>query len=283
MAFIDHDYALAEDFVQQAIAINPEMFSAHTLLSEIYMARGDQNKALTALFHGVHTRPRDTQAWCKVAELILERAGDDRSSAVRDAIYCYNRVIGANPAHVEARYRRAALNREIGNEGRAAYEYERLLKQLPHDTTVLRHLAEIYIDLDEVERAVRHYEDSISHYQSIEPYEVASFTWSDVNIYAELFSYLGQFNKGISMLKSLSRWLLGRRKDDIWDNFEDDDREFDADDLPRRTVVQKFTSGKYEPSAYGKGLPLELRVKLGVFRLQLGADHVEEAMVSVLP
>ena len=281
VAFIDHDYDLAEDFVQQAIAVNPEMFSAHSLLSEIHMARGDQNKALTALFHGVHTRPRDTQAWCKVAELILERALDDRSSGIRDAIYCYNRVIGADSTHVEARYSRAALNREIGNKSKAAYDYERLLKQLPHDTTVLRHIAEIYIELGEVERALRHYDHSISHYQSKEPHVVTSITWSDLNIYAELLSCLGDYSKGLQILKTLCRWLLGRKDDRIWDEFADDDREFDVEDLPRRAIAEEFVPGKFEAATYGEGLPLELRVKLGVFRLKLGRSYLVEAMVRL--
>lgn len=281
-AFIDREYDKAEELTQQAILINPEMFPAHSLLSEIHMARGDKDKALTALFHGAHTRPRDAQVWSKVAQLILERAGDDRVSGLKDAIYCYNRIIGADATNIDARYQRASLNRELGYKAKAAYEYERLLKQLPHDTTVLRHLAEIYIELGGVERAKQQYDESIEYYRASESGENMAFTWSDLNIYAELFSYLGQYEQGIVKIKSLSRWLLGRRQDDLWEYSNEDDREWDHDDEPRRSQVRGFQPGSYEPAAYGEGLPLELRTKLGVYRLRSNQSNLMEALVSIL-
>ena len=280
-AFIDHDYDKAEDYIQKAILNNPEMFTAHSLLSEIHLARGDKDKALLALFHGAHTRPRDINVWTNVANLILEREGDNRPSAIRDAIYCFNRVIGVDPAQVEVRFRRANLYLELGQRGKAVWEFERLLKLLPHDTKVLRHIAELYTELGDTERAIIHYDKSITYYKSLEPDVVTRFTWSDVNVYAELMSYSEPSMQGISKLKSLFRWMLGRKEDDYWDQHNDDDREFDAFDDPRRKAVPGFVSYRYELSAYGAGLPLELRVKLGILRLMLGQDEIEEAMASI--
>ena len=280
LAFLDHHYDKAEEYVQEAIRYNPEIFSAHALLSEIHLARGDNDRALTALFHGAHTRPTDTEVWTKVAELILERAGNDRLSGIRDAIYCYNRVIGVDPGQVEARYRRAALNLERGHKGKAAYEYERLLKLLPHDTTVLRHMAELFNEIGDTERVISHFEEAIAHYQSVEPSAVTSFTWSDANIYAELLTYSDQPSRGIVKLRSLSRWLLGRGQEEFWDKYTDDDREFDAHDQPRRNEVPEFICGKYGRSAYGEGLPLEIRVKLGILRLKGENSEFEEATVT---
>ena len=279
MAFIDHDYEEAEQLTLQAILVNPEMYTARFLLSEIHMARGDKDKAITALFHAAHTKPRDTQGWLKLAQLLLERDGGDRSSTLRDAIYCYGRIINVESANVEARYQRAALNRELGYAGRAAQEYEHLLKHLPHDTTVLRHLAEIYIELNDADRAVAHYDNSITYYREKEPCHVTSFTWSDVNICAELFGYQSQYEEAIMKLKSLSRWLLGRGDDSTWDEFDEDDREWDSDDLSRRMEIPGFRPGAYKKVAYGDGLPLELRLKLGVYRLKAIGSNIEEAMV----
>ena len=270
MAFIANDYEEAEQLALRAINFNPEMFAAHSLLSEIHMARGDRDKALTALFNGAHTRPGDAQVWLRVAQLILEREVDEKNSALPDAIYCLSRAINIEQDNVEARYQRASLNRDMGYNGRAANEYEQLLKYLPHDTAVLRQLAEIYIELGEVDRALQHFDDSIAHHQSNEPTEVTSFSWSDVNIYTELYGYQDLYELGIAKLKSLSRWLLGRKKDDLWETFKEDDREWDAEDHPRRVAVAGFTSGTFQAHSYGDGLPLELRVKLGVYRLRLG-------------
>ena len=280
MAFIDHDYEEAEQLALQAILVNPEMYTARFLLSEIHMARGDKDKAITALFHAAHTQPRDTQGWLKLAQLLLKRDGEDRPSTLRDAIYCYSRIISLESTNVEARYQRATLNRELGYIGRAAQEYEHLLKQLPHDTTVLRHLAEVYIELNDIDKAVAHYDQSIMYFREKEPSNVTSFSWSDVNICAELYGYQIQYEKASLKLKALSRWLLGRGNDSIWESFEEDDREWDSEDFPRRVEVPGFKPGAYEPAAYGNGLPLELRVKLGVFRLKAVKGNFEEAIVS---
>lgn len=279
-AFIDHDYERAVDLVQQAIQINPEMFAAHSLLSEIFLAQGQKEKALTALFSGAHTRPKDPTIWTKVAKLILEVAGDDRTSALNDVIYCYSRIIEIDQKNYNVRFQRATLNRELGHNGKALTEYERLLKDLPHDTRTLRHLAEIYIDLNEIEKAKMQYEASIQYYQSLDLQEGTDFTWSDVNIYVELYSYVDEYAAGIHALKSLSRWLLGRKADTKWDLVQADDREWDMENSPRRIEVPGFTPGEHSSAAYGLGLPLELRVKLGIYRLKLGDSHRDEAIVS---
>lgn len=137
-AFIDGDYETAIDLVKRAIHINPEMFAAHSLLSEIFLAQGQKDKALTALFSGAHTRPRDASVWFKVAQMILDRAGDDRPAALNDVIYCLSRVIDIEPKNYNARFQRAAVYRELGHNGRAVTEYERILKEVPHHPRALR-------------------------------------------------------------------------------------------------------------------------------------------------
>ncbi|KAL1970571.1 hypothetical protein VTN77DRAFT_4215 [Rasamsonia byssochlamydoides] len=277
-AFIDGDYDRAIDLVKRAIQVNPEMFAAHSLLSEIFLARGEKDKALTALFSGAHTRPKDPTVWAKVAKLILERAGEDRQAALNDVIYCYSRVIEIDPKNYNARFQRAAIYRELGYNGRAATEYERILKELPHNTRALRHLAETYIDLNDVQKAIDHYMNSVEYYTSLDPEDEIEFSWSDVNICVELFGYAQRYHEGLQVLKSLSRWLLGRKDDHLWDEIEEDDREWDADDHPRRIKTDGFEPGIYPRESYGLGLPLELRVKLGVFRLKIGDRYNSEAL-----
>lgn len=279
MAFIDNDYEEAEQLALKAIGVNPEMFPAHSLLSEVHMARGHPAKALAALWNGAHTRPRDIQVWLRVAQLILERGGEDKNSAARDAIYCFNRIIAVDSNDVKARHQRAALHRDLGNHGKAAYDYEYLLKQFPHETTILRLLAETYIDLDDVDKAIAHYNHSLSHYQVMEPKQVISVSWSDINVYAELYGIKREYTKGIAQIKSLSRWLLGRGSDIFWGPFDTDDREWDSEDEPRRTLVKGFVAGQHETASYGNGLPIELRIKLGIYRLHMGDQYLHEAIV----
>ncbi|CAG8284960.1 unnamed protein product [Penicillium salamii] len=275
-AFIDGQYDRAIELVMRAIQINPEMYAAHSLLSEIFLAQGENDKALAALFNGAHTRPRDPGVWIKVAKLILERAQDNRESALHDVVYCYSRIIEVNPMDIAIRFQRAAVYRQLGHNGRAATEYERLLKDRPHSAKALRHLAETYIDLGEVQKAVDHYSNSIDYYLTIDP-ESSGFAWSDINIYAELFGYLKQPDEGLYNMKLLARWLLGRGDDTLWDDFEDDDREWDADDSPRRIKTDGFMPNQWPRDTYGLGLPLELRIKMGIFRLKMDEKYHQEA------
>ena len=278
MAFIAYKYDEAEHLALQAINQNPEMFAAHSLLSEIQLARGDTDKATAALFNGAHTRPGDSEVWLRVADLMIERDAEEKVSLVPDAIYCLTRVLNIQPKNVNVRYRRASLNRKLGYLGRAANEYEQMLKYLPHDTRVLRLLASVYVDLGDVERALQRYEESIVYYQLLQPVHVTHFSWSDVNVCAELYGFDEQYETGINRLKSLSRWLLGRGQDSIWEAFSIDDREWDLRDEPRRVEVEGFEPDLYDSSTYGEGLPLELRIKLGVYRLRMG--NTLEARVS---
>ncbi|KAL8643369.1 MAG: hypothetical protein Q9228_000002 [Teloschistes exilis] len=278
MAFIDKDYELAEQFALKAVVQNSEMYAAYSLLSEIHAARGDHDGAVTALFSGAHTRPRDTQAWLSVAQLILARADFEQGSGLTDAVYCYSRIIQIDTKNVDARHQRAALNLKLGHKGKAAGEYERLLKLLPHNLIILRSLAEIYTKTKYAYRAISHYDAGIRFYELKEPQRATSVSWSDVNVYVELFANQGQYDEAISKLKSLSRWLLGRRHDSLWKNFHEDDREWDLDDYPRRDILHGFRSNSFDNESYGRGLPLELRIKLGVYRLKSSHYSIEEAL-----
>ncbi|KAL8992356.1 MAG: hypothetical protein Q9169_007160 [Polycauliona sp. 2 TL-2023] len=277
MAFIDADYETAEQLTLQAILLNPEMYAAHSLLSEIHTARGDYDKALAALFNGAHTSYRNPEPWFTIARLILARADDDDHSAQRDALYCYNRILVVDPGNVDALHQRALLRRTLGYKRRAANDYEHLLRLDPHDVDVLRALAAIYTEMDKPDRAIELYDQIIPHYQTADTEQTGSFSWSDVNIYVELFAYQQRYAEAITKLKSLSRWLLGRRSDVIWEGFCEDDREWDCDDQPRRARIPDFVPGTYPAESYGSGLPLELQIKLGIYRLKCRDRQIGEA------
>ena len=280
-AFIFQDYDEAERLAIQAIHVNPEMFKAHSLLSEVYRANGQNDSAIVALFNGAHTNPNDPEIWAKVAEMILEIAGEDRRRRLRDAVYCYNRFLAVDRWNIAAHLRRAALNRENGHLAKAISDYKFSLKALPESTTILRNLAEVYIEMGKSFEAIPYYDEALKKLQSLAA-ESIQFDWSDANIYAELFIDSELFADGLKSVKRVCRWLLRRPPDDIWDEYTQDDREFDFFDKPRRVEVPEF-SPFFPSSAYGEGLPLELRVKMGILRLNVGRECFEEAMVRLIP
>ncbi|KAL4941666.1 hypothetical protein BDV06DRAFT_177388 [Aspergillus oleicola] len=277
-AFIDGDYERATDLVSRAIQINPEMFAAHSLLSEIFLAQGQKEKAVTALFSGAHTRPRDTNVWLKVARMIMEQAGDDKQSSLNDVLYCYSRVLEIDPQNHNTRFQRAALYRGLGHNGRAVTEYERILRDLPHNIRALRLLTDTLTEQNEYQKALDYWSEAVQHFTSLDPENIPEFTWSDANIYIELYSYLGRYLEGLKAAKATSRWLLGRKDDTMWDDFDEDDREWDDEDAPRKIKADGYVPKRWPLESYGSGLPLEFRIKLGLFRLKLGDQNVDEAL-----
>ncbi|RFU27016.1 hypothetical protein B7463_g9320, partial [Scytalidium lignicola] len=274
-AFIQQDYDEARQIVSEVIRINAETYEAWTLLATIFEEIGDTNKALMALMYAAHLRPRDVNAWLNCARFALEETGEHRARYVPSAQFCYSSALRADSKNLEARYGKAALHMEQGNTNLAISEYKIILSRRPQDTSVLRNLAEAYIDQDQAEIAKDLYVQSIANFKTITPNLRDVLSWSDINIYVELYGYLGQYDEAIKELKSISRWMVGRQTEDYWDDITSSDCEWDYDAI-RRTEIPKFVAGRFPPETYGPSLPLELRVKLGLYRLQLG-DH-DEAM-----
>jgi general transcription factor 3C polypeptide 3 (transcription factor C subunit 4) len=277
-AFIEENYEEAKALVEEVIRINAETHEAWTLLASIFRELGDRDKTLLALIYAAHLRPKDAAQWLNVARFALEETGDQRSKNLPSAKFCFSSAIRANPKDdFEARCGKAAVLREMGSTKAAIAEYRQILKQRPHDTGILRLIAEAYIDRDNVKSAQELYKESIAFYKSSDDEPGEKFTWSDANIYVELYAYVGLYADAIKELRSLSRWLLGRESESYWDEVFDDDREWDPTD-ERRLLHPNFLKNRYSPLQYGDGLPLELRVKLGLYRLKLGFQN--EALVG---
>ncbi|KAH0538778.1 hypothetical protein FGG08_004666 [Glutinoglossum americanum] len=278
-AFVDRDYDKAIGLLERLIKTNGEIYGAYTTLGEIHRERGNPQKSLTAFISAAHLKPNDAALWLKCASLALELSETDRAKYLSSAVYMFTNAISANPGDFKSMFQRASLYRELGHHGKAATAYEQMLKKLPHDTTVLRHLARVYIDLKQIRKAKQLYMESVAYYSSGGGMlEEDGFSWSDVNIYIELFGHSREYDDGIKELKFVARWMLGRAEEAYWDGVRNDDREWDSDDFPRRIRVGGFTPGSFPRISYGDGLPLELRIKLGLYRLKMDRIQVEEAL-----
>ncbi|KAI9740756.1 MAG: transcription factor TFIIIC subunit tfc4 [Claussenomyces sp. TS43310] len=279
-AFIEERYEDAREIVFEVIRINAETYEAWTLLASIWKELGDLDKTVMTLMYAAHLRPKEVAVWLNCARFALEETGGDRAKYLASAKFCYASAIRADPKNdVEARLGKAEVLQELGNCSSALSEYKQVLKKLPHDTKVLRHMAEIHIDQDNVEEAKALYKRSIAFYRAVNDPEKQAFDWSDVNIYVELYGYLGHYSGAIKELKSLARWLLGRQDQTYWDEITQNDCEWDLDHT-RRAQVTGFVESQHELHQYGKGLPIELRIKLGLYRLQMGQN--DEAMMHFL-
>jgi general transcription factor 3C polypeptide 3 (transcription factor C subunit 4) len=286
-AFIENEDAeKAMELIQQAIAINPEVYAAHALLSEILLLRGEEEKAVAALFLGAHTSPTDPDVWFQAAEVCLARVQGSRQWALQQAAYCYSQILhtpSARDFHREARFKRAICYRDTLQYTKAMRDLEVMLEEEPHNSEVLRHIAEICILTESADKAKELYENLLADRREngIDEDEIAS-PWTDILVYVQILALEKPVEIGVAKalqkLKQLARWMLGRDEESYWDAFVSDDREFDSEDEPRRILVQPFAMTIHPPEAYGIGLPVEIRARLGILRLKQGKKMLDEAL-----
>ena len=296
-AYVQGRVGDAIKLVEDAIRINAEIHRAWILLAQLFEEQGDLKKRLTALICAAQLEPKNVEGWLSVAQsavALQEIYPDDAEDLTRQAILCYSCALRADVEHQSARHSRAALCLDRGQYKGAAKDYVFLVNRNFCDVYALRGLAETTVLLAESskrkqtkltpEAAIEAYRRCIAHFREHGADPDYPFEWEDVYVFVDLLGYVGQYKEAIRELKSLARWLLGRDDESFWDyddgndpHYDDDDREWDADDR-RRIEVPDFIEGRYPDTSYGNGLPLQLRTKLGVYRLQLGQE--DEAMVS---
>ncbi len=283
----------AIQLVEDAIRINAEIHRAWILLAQLFEERGELRKRLTAQICGAQLEPKNIDRWLSVAQqavALRDMYPDDADELTRQAIFCYSSALRADIELRTARHGRAALTLERGRFKGAAKDYNFLVSRLFYDIYALRGLAETSVLLAEnskrkqaaytPEDSIAAYRRCIAHFRDngIDP--EYPFDWEDVYIFVDLLGYLKRFKEAIHELKSLARWILDRSDESFWDHIDDstdDDREWDTDNT-RRLEISGFQEGQHPDTSYGNGLPLQLRTKLGIYRLEL--DQEDEAMVS---
>ncbi|KAI0127740.1 hypothetical protein BJ170DRAFT_385887 [Xylariales sp. AK1849] len=291
-AFLSGKLDEALDYVNDAIRINSEIHRAWTLLAEIMREREDYKQSLLAMVCAAHLQPKIFDAWFQCARFaleLLEAFPDDAEDTLKIAIFTLSQAVRIQPDNVGVRQTRAALYLTRQSYKQAAGEYKFLVDRSPYDIAALNGLVDASVQFAESskkaaegqrEEARDAYRRCIEHFQA--EYAVGAadpglpFSWDDAFIYIALLSHLEQYDEALKEIRSLSRWLLGRREEEYWDE-QGDDREWDKSDK-RRKEIPEFDSAKHPLSSYGSGLPLRLRIGLATCRLRMDQVNDEEAM-----
>ncbi|KPI34833.1 Transcription factor tau subunit sfc4 [Cyphellophora attinorum] len=282
---LDGDLDSAHELIVEAIAINPEVFNAHILLSQIWEDRGDSSNAVQALWTGAHCSSRDPFVWQKVVEACLERATYSRIIALNQARYALKAILRLDPTDCESLFQLASVEREAGRPKQALDLLDKIMLEMPHNTHALKMYAETCIYMEKVGVAINRYKEAILHYRVHGLSDEDSFEWTDIYQYVDLLTRREGdrdvvLQTSINVLKKLSRWLLGRSIEAYWDMQEDDDAEFDQDDMPRRIAVPGYQVGRFSADQYGIGLPIPLRAQLGILRLKQGYSRKKLWIIS---
>lgn len=280
-AFLSGDYSRALDLAFEVIRINAETHQAWTTLASIFREQGDVKRALSAMVYAAHLRPKDVGGWLQCASFALDTVTDDEEGNLHTARLCYSAALRANPTSVDARLGKALVCHRQGHLSAAISEYVVVLKHRPYDLELVRKLAEACVDNKHADTAVpaaiEAYRDYFEHEKANGFRLMDEAPWHDIGIYVELFASTGRYEEAIHELKTLSRWFVGRGQETYWDNWDADDREWDADN-ERRAQLKEFNYQITDLSLHGPALPRDLRARLAIYRLRLRDEG--EAIVS---
>lgn len=278
-AFLQADYHDAKAIATEIIRINAETHQAWTMLASCFYELGNRDKALTALTYAAHLKPKNIDGWLHCASVFLEETGTGkrRDKALQSAFFCYAAALKVDPKVIPARLGKASIYIERNAPAGAVSEFKKICALKPHDLDIIVNLCAAYYDNKEFGNARDLYKETFARLRADPDDLTDTLGWSDLNSYIAIYEQLGEHEAAIRELKSLSRWLLGRDSEQFWNNITKDDREWDSD-TSRRVEVPDFKADSFPLDRYGEGLPLELRAKLGMCRLELG--HHEEAMVA---
>jgi general transcription factor 3C polypeptide 3 (transcription factor C subunit 4) len=295
-AYAREDYQEAATYALQAIALNPEIYTAHSLLSTIYSTMGRDDQSVQALIVGANTK-RDAETWWQALDRIdqineVEYPQFTKKYKQTLKLGCLNSLIELDGNDYEARSRKLDLDADRG-PGRITACVRQCLKLLalrPHQYDILHRMATLGTTTPKARklhlaRIIRSFDETIDYFLAHEkppttPSDIDRY-WSLLNVYLDLLDHACEWDRALLRLRTLSRWVQGRQRETYWDNY-DDDREFDVEDVPRRTIVPEFVR-KSSKANYGKAFPMEMRVKLGIYRLRKTSPDDGEAMVSATP
>ncbi|KAH7591453.1 TPR repeat profile [Nakaseomyces glabratus] len=176
-AFVKQDLPEAERLFNEVIKKDPRNFAAYETLGDIYQLQGRMNDCCNSWFLAAHLNASDWEFW-KIVAILSSDLGH-----IRQAIYCFSRVIHLNKEEWECIYRRALLYKQTGQIARALDGFQKMYTKSPSDANILRELAILYVDYNKVEKAIELYlesfEKNIKRRQAIIRASEAVFESSD--------------------------------------------------------------------------------------------------------
>ncbi|KAF2267689.1 TPR-like protein [Lojkania enalia] len=273
------------EYAQRAIQLNPEIYASHSLLSEAYEKMGDKQKALEALLVGAPTK-RDTNLWYYIIDQVRgmnprEYPLFSRRNKSQIVYGCLTEILNLDSTDFEARKWKFEIECEQRKNSKAVKNCRVLLAMRPYDSGLLQTLARLgtatpKLTRIHLERIIKTFDASIAYFVAKDQPSSSNLNWSLLNVYLELLESSKDFTGALHRLRVLSRWIQGRAEEVYWDKYQDD-REFDSEDEPRRSDTPEF-SRVSNRNKYGKVVPLEIRMKLGLLRLRQQPPNIGEAM-----
>ena len=153
------EYAEAEQVLLDALVQDAQNPNLMTLLAQVYVFQKREDQAVEQLEAIAELEPEDFTHRQRVLDFYLrQKRSDDALAYVRD-------FLQTQPEHVEANLALITLRRAVGEIDDVDDALLELIVSQPDIDIFRTTLAELYASRDQVEQAVRTYEDSIEYFQ----------------------------------------------------------------------------------------------------------------------
>jgi len=141
-AYVNKDLEKAVDICLQIIKAEPKALGPYHLLGLVYEERGEMSKAIEAFMLAALLSQRDWDLWKRVAQMASE------NNQLKAAVYCWTRILNAEPDNQELRWARSMAYFEMGEFQKSLDCFRYLLKHSRHDPAILRQVASCYSHLE---------------------------------------------------------------------------------------------------------------------------------------
>lgn len=270
--YVDAKIDEAQALYKEILAIDPRNYAALKTLGAIAKEKGRLSHCCVYWILAAQISPKELDLWAMTAEISVSLGH------MRQAFYCYTRAMRYDTPEHKFLWERTRLYEETGQTYKALCGYQKLLLYFPTNQQIVIEIAKLYSDLNRVSEAIDIFinilNDNIAFHADPEadPEEkdFPDFDWSELNILTELYYKNEQFALGLATMKKTARWLQNRSDETFWDDALDD-AEFDE----RREENPQFKLLPQSAQERSNYLPIDIRVKMGLFRLRL--ENTEEA------
>ncbi|XP_047955109.1 general transcription factor 3C polypeptide 3-like isoform X1 [Salvia hispanica] len=141
--------------LHEVIRLAPNLSDPYHTLGLIYSATDDNKKAMIFYMIAAHLNPKDASLW----KLLLAKSIEHED--IKQAYYCLNKAIVADPEDIDLHSTRASLYVELEKYQKAAESYEQIARRCPDNIEVLQKAAQLYQKCKQHERAVSMLEESL--------------------------------------------------------------------------------------------------------------------------
>ncbi|XP_011100078.1 general transcription factor 3C polypeptide 3 isoform X1 [Sesamum indicum] len=173
--------------LNEVILLAPNLSDPYHTLALIYTAMNEEKRALNFYMIAAHLTPKDASLWKLLVTRSIEQ-GDKRQ-----ANYCLNKAIIADPEDIGLRFHRASLYIELGEYKKAADSYEQISRLRPDNVEVLSKATQLYRKCGQHERAVCMLEDNLRNHVNDANLSVVDLLASilmEINAYAKALDHI---------------------------------------------------------------------------------------------